>query len=63
MMADIRVAFMSIVHQTKWMDEETRNNALHKLRAMGQKIAYPDFFIAPSYIEERYRDVSTIVSY
>jgi predicted metalloendopeptidase len=63
MMADIRVAFMNLVRQAKWMDEETRNHAFRKLRAMGQMIAYPDFFIDPGYIEERYRGVSTTVSY
>jgi len=60
MMADIRVAFKALVRQAKWMDEETRNHALSKLRAMGQLIAYPDFFIEPGYIEEQYRGVSTI---
>lgn len=60
MMADIRVAFKALVHQAKWMDEKTRNYALRKLRAMGQLIAYPDFFAEPGYIEEQYRGVSTI---
>jgi predicted metalloendopeptidase len=63
MMADIRVAFMASVRQAKWMDEETRNNALLKLQAMGQMIAYPNFLIEPSYIEAQYRGVSTIMSY
>jgi len=61
MMADIRRAFKVLVHQAKWMDEKTRNHALRKLRAMGQLIAYPNFFAEPSYIEEKYRGVSTIV--
>ena len=60
MMADIRVAFEALVRQAKWMDEETRNHALRKLRAMGQLIAYPDFFAEPGYIEEQYRGVSII---
>jgi Predicted metalloendopeptidase len=60
MMADIRVAFVTLVHQAEWMDEQTRNHALRKLRAMGQLIAYPDFFFEPGYIEEKYRGVSTI---
>lgn len=60
MMADIRVAFKALLLQAKWMDDETRNHALHKLRAMGQLIAYPDFFVEPGYVEEEYRGVSTI---
>lgn len=60
MMADIRVAFKALVRRAKWMDEETKNNALRKLRAMGQLIAYPNFFVEPGYIEEKYRGVSTI---
>jgi predicted metalloendopeptidase len=60
MMADIRVTFKALVRQAKWMDEETRNHALRKLRAMRQLIGYPDFFVEPSYIEEQYRGVSTI---
>lgn len=60
MMADIRVAFKALVLQAKWMDEETRNHALHKLRTMGQLIGYPDFFVKPGYVEEEYRGVSTI---
>lgn len=60
MMADIRIAFKALVHHAKWMDEETRNHALRKLRAMGQLIAYPDFFFKPGYIEEQYRGVSTM---
>lgn len=60
MMADIRVAFKALVRQAKWMDEETRNHALRKLRAMGQLIGYPDFFVKSGYMEEQYRGVSTI---
>jgi hypothetical protein len=60
MMADIRVSFKDLVRQAKWMDEETRNHALRKLRAMGQLIGYPDFFVEPGYIEKHYRGVSTI---
>lgn len=54
MMADIRVAFLALVHQAKWMDKETKNQAIRKLRAMGLMIAYPDFFVEPGYIEEEY---------
>jgi hypothetical protein len=63
MMADIRVSFMALVHHAKWIDEDTRNHALRKLRAMGQLIAYPEFYFERGYIEEQYRGVSTIVSY
>lgn len=60
MMDDIRAAFKALILQAKWMDKETRKHALRKLRAMGQLIAYPDFFVEPDYIEEEYRGVSTI---
>jgi len=60
MMTDIRLALKALILQAKWMDEKTRKYALHKLRAMGQLIAYPDFFVDPDYVEEKYRGVSTI---
>jgi hypothetical protein len=41
------------------MDEETRNQALNKVRAMGLVIAYPDFFLAPGYVEDEHKGVST----
>lgn len=58
-MADIQVAFAALVRRAEWMDEVTRNHAIRKLRAMGLIIAYPDFFVQPSYVEEVYSDVST----
>ncbi|GFG29216.1 hypothetical protein Cfor_09736 [Coptotermes formosanus] len=58
MMADIQVAFAALVRRAEWMDEVTRNHAIRKLRAMGLIIAYPDFFVQPSYVEEVYSDVT-----
>jgi endothelin-converting enzyme/membrane metallo-endopeptidase-like protein 1 len=59
MMSDIRSAFVSLVHEADWMDEETMSHALRKVQAMGLVIAYPDFFLTPGYVEDQFKGVST----
>jgi len=39
---NIKWAFKKIVHETSWMDDETKNSALRKLANMKTYFGYPN---------------------
>jgi len=39
---NIKWAFQKIVHETNWMDDETKNATLRKLTNMKTNFGYPD---------------------
>ena len=43
------------------VDEETKSNALEKLRAMGQFIAYPDQYLDRSTMDDYYKGVLVMI--
>ena len=51
----IRKTFEFLVPHITWMDKETKTNALEKLRAMEQFIAYPDEFLDRSIMDDYYK--------
>ena len=57
----IRKAFEFLAPHITWMDEETKSNALEKLRAMGQFIAYPDEFLDRSTMDDYYKGVLVMI--
>lgn len=57
MVADIRSEFEEILKNVDWMDEETKNNALLKAKAMKTHIAYPDELMNDRKLEEFYEGV------
>ena len=57
----IRKAFEFLAPHITWMDEETKSNALEKLRAMGQFIAYPDEFLDRSTMDDYYKGVVVMI--
>lgn len=54
MVDGIRKEFEVILNNVNWMDEETRESALHKLKAMATYIGYPDELMDNAKIEELY---------
>ena len=59
----IRKTFEFLVPHITWMDQETKSNALEKLRAMGQFIAYPDELLDRSIMDDYYKGMNYIISF
>ncbi|CAJ0958823.1 unnamed protein product, partial [Mesorhabditis belari] len=45
LIADLKESMRQTLLNTDWMDDETRNAALHKLQKMGHKIGYPKMLL------------------
>lgn len=54
MVNGIKKEFELILNEVNWMDEETRQSALNKLRAMSTHIGYPDEIMDNSKIQKYY---------
>lgn len=52
---NIRSSFIDILHKVKWMDEETKNEAILKAKALVAHIAYPDELTNNTKLEEYYQ--------
>ena len=57
----IRKTFEFLVPHITWMDQKTKTNALEKLRAMGQFIAYPDEFLDRAIMDNYYKGLLLII--
>ncbi|KAK0075002.1 hypothetical protein PV326_011967, partial [Microctonus aethiopoides] len=44
MASNIKEEVINVIRQVKWLDEETRNNAMNKIQKMRMKIGYPDIY-------------------
>ncbi|XP_031639286.1 neprilysin-2-like [Contarinia nasturtii] len=53
----IRNEMELILNDAKWMDDETRQSALNKLKAMSTYVGYPDEMMNDSKIEEYHKNV------
>lgn len=59
MIGNIRDAFIELLEETHWMDEETRKVAKEKALFMNERIGYPDFLTKPHDLNKEYLNVST----
>ena len=60
MIHTLRDAFIEILDELEWMDEETRSVARQKALAMNERIGYPDLLTKSDLLAEEYQllDVS-----
>ncbi|KAH8041681.1 hypothetical protein HPB51_017483 [Rhipicephalus microplus] len=54
MISDIKAAFLEILTNVDWMDNETREVARKKAEFMTQKIGYPEFISTPEELDKEY---------
>lgn len=54
MIEDIKAAFLELLAEVDWMDNETRSAAREKAELMSQKIGYPDYIMEPSELDKDY---------
>lgn len=57
MVNGIKKEFELILNEVQWMDDETRQSALSKLKAMSTHIGYPDEIMDDSKIEKYYENL------
>ncbi|XP_055355687.1 neprilysin-1-like [Paramacrobiotus metropolitanus] len=50
----IREAFLELMDEQKWMDDETASKAKEKANHMNEKIGYPDFLLNVTQLNEEY---------
>ena len=55
----IRQAFYRVLENAEWMANVTKNNAIKKLDAMGETIAYPDELVNQTFIDGLYKGTYT----
>lgn len=59
MIGNIRDAFIELLEETHWMDEETRMVAKEKAMRMNERIGYPDFLTKSTELNKEYHNVRT----
>ena len=57
MVKDIEAAFTDIVAELQWMDTETKNRTLDKVRAMRPFIGFPGWLLTPGQLEHYFQGV------
>lgn len=57
MVNSIREEFEIVLNNVNWMDDETRQSALGKLKAMSAHIGYPDEIMDEARIEKQYENL------
>lgn len=55
MVQDIEAAFTDIVAELQWMDMETKNRTLDKVRAMRPFIGFPGWLLTPGQLEQYFQ--------
>ncbi|XP_033625061.1 endothelin-converting enzyme homolog isoform X2 [Asterias rubens] len=58
MIEDIRFAFLENLPLVEWMDDETRERAEDKVRAIKNKIGFPDWILDPKKLDEYHDGLS-----
>lgn len=53
----IRNAFINVLNEVSWMDDETRKAAINKAKALTYHIGYPDELADNKKLEEFYREL------
>lgn len=51
---ELKAAFVDILPNQKWLDEDTKEACKEKLWAMGEKIGYPKYILDPNLLENEY---------
>jgi predicted metalloendopeptidase len=59
MISNIRNAFMTMMQQASWMDDESKKKAINKAKAIFENIGYPDYLASDNttQLEKMYAEV------
>lgn len=57
MVDDIQAAFIKMLHDVEWMDNETKQKAIRKAQALIAHIGYPNELINATKIDELYKEL------
>ena len=57
----IKDEFYKTLQSTDWMDHQTKQNAIKKLRSMEFRIGYPDEIVIDELVSDYYDEVSIIL--
>lgn len=60
MVKDIEAAFTDIVAELQWMDMETKNRTLDKVRAMRPFIGFPGWLLTPGQLEQYFQGAEVV---
>ncbi|PSN50284.1 hypothetical protein C0J52_02838 [Blattella germanica] len=55
---NVESAFSSMIHSAKWMDRKSKEASLEKVRAVKYFIAFPDWILNKTALEEHYSQIS-----
>ena len=55
---NIKNEYISSISLISWMDYSSRINSINKIKDINFKIAYPDFILNDTYLNNLYKDVS-----
>ncbi|KAK6182937.1 hypothetical protein SNE40_010509 [Patella caerulea] len=58
MLNNVKKAFINGLEDLTWMDEETRQIAIDKAKAVGNMIGFPDWILQPEKLDEYYKHVN-----
>ena len=60
MINNIQKEFKIMLKEYEWMDNISRKAAIEKVDTLDLKVGYPDFIFNNTYIEEMYKEVSSL---
>lgn len=58
LVSDLRAAFAELIKESKWMDAETKKEAAAKLKNMQSMVAYQDFILNDTALDNYYSGVT-----
>lgn len=58
MIDNIREAFLDILKENDWMDEQTKAIAMDKARSINERVGYPDYILNDEELDKVYAGVS-----
>ncbi|XP_067136029.1 neprilysin-1-like [Centruroides vittatus] len=60
MVDEIKFTFKNVIQNTKWMDNETKNEAIKKIEFMSDNVGYPDWIMDKRRLSEYYENLGKI---
>lgn len=61
MIANLKIAFESLVDDAQWMDDQTKAIARHKAEVIREFVAYPDWILDKDQLEAYYKGVCVLL--
>ncbi|XP_052821500.1 neprilysin-1-like [Mya arenaria] len=57
MIENLREAFIELLNENNWMDDQTREVAREKAKAIKERIGYPDYIVNPTELDKKLKDL------